>query len=197
VFDIDRTLTAKQGWAPQCPTDQEMPGVDDKAYAKGTLVLSELGSKGLGSTFCAKCHTGIVTAGIATGEGSDERMKILEAIGGKDKTTTDWWQDVAFNPATEVKSSLVVQAKDGNKQDSVRSMVNWWKANGLDLADENVWFFDDIAGNVQPFDGTGFNAIQVSCESRGPKEWGGWDGKIGGCGGQLHEIEPKKGVHVC
>lgn len=198
VFDIDRTLTAKQGWAGQCPTAEEQPNVKDWAYAQGTLVLSEIGSKGLSSTFCAKCHTGIVTAGQASGENSDERRLILQDIGGTKKTFTDWWQDVQFNPAAVVKSSLVIQAQDGKKQESVRSMVNWWKTqHKIDIAPQNVYFFDDIHDNVQAFEGSGFNAIQVSCDSRGPAEAGGFDGKVGGCGGQLKEVVKMTGIHTC
>jgi hypothetical protein len=198
VFDIDRTLTAKQGWAGQCPTAEEKQGMPDYAYAKGTLVLSEIGSKGIGSTFCAKCNTGIVTAGVASGDNSAERRMVLHAIGETNKTFSDWWQDVKFNPNAAVQTSLVLEAVDGKKQESVRSMVNWWKSkHQLDIADANVWFFDDIHDNVQAFEGTGFNAIQVSCDSRGPAEAGGWDGKVGGCGGQLHEVVKKTGIHTC
>jgi hypothetical protein len=203
VFDVDRTLTGKQGWAGQCPTGQEMAGVMDWAYATGTLLLSQVGSQGLASTFCAQCVKGIVTAGVVSGDNSDERRVILQqALGGADQTRTNWWQDIKFQNTAEVQTSLVVEAVDGKKQDSVRSMVNWWRSavtgrDALDLADESVWFFDDIHDNVAAFEGTGFNAIQVSCASRGPAEKGGFDGKTGGCGAQLDEIQPRTGVHTC
>ena len=52
IFDVDRTLTARQGYAPQCPGTQQQDGVPDSAYEGGTLVLSQL-ALNLGATFCA------------------------------------------------------------------------------------------------------------------------------------------------
>lgn len=202
VFDIDRTLTAKQGWAEKCKEHKvtELSGIQDQAYAKGTMIASELAQSMAGS-FCGKCFHGIVTAGVASGPGSPERKHILEFIGGTGRTRTDYWQDIKFQPDTEIHSSLVIQAKDGNKQDSVRKMVQWWKSapRNIDIKDGDVYFFDDMAENVKPFEGTGFNAFQVSCAVRGPAEVlpGAYDGKIGGCGGAFSELQDKKGVHLC
>jgi len=79
-------------------------------------------------------------------------------------------------------------------------MVQWWRTvKKIDIDDEDVYFFDDMAENVKPFEGTGFNAFQVSCAVRGPAEAipGAYDGKIGGCGGAFTELTEKKGVHLC
>lgn len=45
VFDVDRTLTGKQGLAEgsQCPANRLVEGVWDSAYGGGTLTLSEGG----------------------------------------------------------------------------------------------------------------------------------------------------------
>lgn len=201
VFDIDRTLTAKQGWAEQCKDHHvtELVGIPDEAYAKGTMIASEL-AQSMAASFCGKCYHGIVTAGVASGPNSPEREHILEFIGGTARTRSRMWQDIGFQPQTDIQSSLVVQAKDGNKQDSVKKMVQWWRtAQKIDIDDGDVYFFDDMAENVKPFEGTGFNAFQVSCAVRGPAEAlpGAYDGKIGGCGGAFTELEKKKGVHLC
>jgi len=201
VFDIDRTLTAKQGWAEKCKDHHatELVGIPDMGYATGTMIASEL-AQSMGASFCAKCYHGIVTAGIASGPGSPERDHIMEYIGGTARTRSLIWQDIKFQPQTDIQSSLVVQAKDGNKQDSVRKMLQWWHTvQKIDIDDEDVYFFDDMAENVKPFEGTGFNAFQVSCAIRGPAEAlpGAYDGKIGGCGGALTELTEKKGVHLC
>merc|ERR1719229_254112 len=79
VFDIDRTLTGKQGWTAKCPDDLEKPGVQDAAYAQGNLLLSKL-AQHIDSTFCKKCYRGIVTAGQASGEHSKERAEVLKAL---------------------------------------------------------------------------------------------------------------------
>jgi len=201
VFDIDRTLTAKQGWAEKCKDHHvtELIGIPDMAYAQGTMIASEL-AQSMGASFCGKCFHGIVTAGVASGPGSPERDHIMEFIGGAARTRSTIWQDIKFQPQTDIQSSLVVRAKDGNKQDSVRKMVQWWRTvQKIDIDDRDVYFFDDMAENVKPFEGTGFNAFQVSCVVRGPAEAlpGAYDGKIGGCGGTLTELTEKKGVHLC
>mmetsp|Transcript_55438 Transcript_55438/g.124901 ORF Transcript_55438/g.124901 Transcript_55438/m.124901 type:complete len:322 (+) Transcript_55438:67-1032(+) len=199
VFDIDRTLTGKQGWAGKCGKDTELGGVPDEAYAKGTLLVSEL-AQSVGSTFCGECYHGIVTAGKASGPNSAERQKLLKYLGGTARTRTDFWQDISFKADTPVVTSLVVQALDGSKQKSVASMVEWWRnKQHIDIKPEDVYFFDDIKENVEPFRGTGFNAQQVSCASRGPAEKlpGAYDGKIGGCGGAFKDLKKKKGVFLC
>jgi len=198
VFDIDRTLTCKQGWTDQCDGTEEQGGVEDTAFSGGTLVLSQLGAK-MQDTFCGTCVHGIVSAGDAGGQDSGERGRLLEAIGGTEKTGVDWWQDINWDANTKAESSLLVHAVDGQKQDSVRSMVEWWREHQkLDIKDENVWFFDDLLKNVEGFRDSGFNARQISCTSRGPVEqWVAWEGKIGGCGTLLEEVVKEKGVHVC
>mmetsp|Transcript_93259 Transcript_93259/g.216744 ORF Transcript_93259/g.216744 Transcript_93259/m.216744 type:complete len:293 (-) Transcript_93259:96-974(-) len=198
VFDIDRTLTGKQGWKDKCPEDLELGGVQDMAYAQGTMVVSEL-AQSIGKTFCGECYHGIVTAGVASGEGSAERQRLLSYLGGTERTRSDFWHDIHFNADTSVTSSLVVEAQDTLKQKSVLSMIEWWRnKQDIPLKNEDVYFFDDIKENVLPFKGTGINARQVSCAVRGPSEMAGaYDGKIGGCGGAFVEIEKVKGVHIC
>jgi len=199
VFDVDRTLTGKQGWAQQCSADREFPNIPDHAYMQGSLLLSDL-VQNLNSTFCKPCYRGIVTAGPVSGPNSPERAQVLRQLGGTYYTRSDWWQDVKFNPKAQVRSSLVSQALDGQKQAAVLSMLDWWKKDQhVDFKRENVYFFDDFVGNVKPFQGTGLNAKQVSCQSRGPKENfpGVWEGKIGGCGGTAAEVVGDRGVKVC
>jgi len=198
VFDIDRTLTAKQAWKSKCPKALQAVSTQDTAYNGGTLMISELGQH-LDSTFCKACYRGIVTAGQASGPGSDERAEILRRLGGTKYTRSDWWQDVGFDTTAEVKSSLVVQAKDAFKQEAVKSMLKWWKADQhIEFKPENVHMFDDVRANVEPFKGTGFNAVQVSCQVRGVKEWDGmFDGQVGGCGGEIAEAVAEKGIKVC
>merc|ERR1712046_24219 len=58
VFDIDRTLTAKQGTANQCPGTHETQYFDD-AYDSGKAVLSAFAAAGIQSTFCGHCYLGI------------------------------------------------------------------------------------------------------------------------------------------
>jgi len=184
VFDIDRTLTGKQGAATACFGNQEQIGTQDTAYSGGTMVLSTL-SQSLQSTFCGSCYRAIVTAGVASGEGSAERSAILNVLGGYPATLSYTW-----SAAIPVTSSLVFGAMDGRKQETVRDVVNWFRSQrGVDLMDNKVHFFDDRDGNISPFAGTGFNAKQVSCASR--------DNIIGLCGATPDEVVAVTGVHPC
>lgn len=198
VFDIDRTLTCKQGWADQCEGTVEQSGTEDTAFSGGGMVLSQAAAN-LQDTFCGGCLRGIVSAGDGGGTGSGEQGKLSEVILDADKAGEASWQDINYDENAEVSSPLVVHAKDGNKHDSVRSMLQWISTHqGVDIKDENVWFFDDLLKNVEGFRGSGFNARQISCKSRGPVEqWVAWDGRVGGCGAVVDEIVPDKGVHIC
>mmetsp|Transcript_77468 Transcript_77468/g.160993 ORF Transcript_77468/g.160993 Transcript_77468/m.160993 type:complete len:277 (+) Transcript_77468:76-906(+) len=191
VFDIDRTLTTKQGWGEQCQGTLELKGKYDTAYGGGVLTFSDM-QQNLLTTFCGSCFTGIVTAGQASGPDSEERKSILEALGGVHRTRSDYWQDIKFDPHANVSSSLVLQALDSSKQTAVLSMLDWFKRDQhVTIKNEDVFFFDDIADNVKSFEGTGLNAHQISCKSRDP------GGRIGGCGGQVSQIVKTPGVGIC
>jgi len=184
VFDIDRTLTGKQGTATSCFGNQEEIGTQDTAYSGGTMVLSRL-SQTLQSTFCGSCYRAIVTAGVASGEGSPERSAILNVLGGYPATLSHTW-----SAALPVTASLVFGAMDGRKQETVRGVVNWFRTQrSVILLDNKVHFFDDKDDNISPFAGTGFNAKQVSCASR--------DNIIGLCGATPDEVVAVTGVHPC
>lgn len=188
IFDIDRTLTGRQGAAKECPGGVEVQGVRDAAYGGGILLLSELATH-LNKTFCHDCYRGIVTAGDATGHMSLERARVLELLGGISATLSNTWSH-----RDNVVSSLVVGALDGHKQESVREIVHWFREQrAIRIEDSRVHFFDDRDNNIQPFAGTGFNARQVSCTSRGATP----DSLIGYCGGNPKEVVEEKGVYTC
>jgi len=186
LFDVDRTLTAQQGLAKSCPGTAEVPGVNDTAFGGGTLVLSAL-AQGIQGTFCGKCYRGVVAAGDAGGEHSDERGVLMQMLGGAQATAEGTWS--GWN---SVESLLVVGAVDTQKQNAVKSLVDWMQSHhGIVIKYGHVHFFDDNVKNVPPFQGTGFNARQVSCKSRDE------GGLIGVCGGLPEEIVDTPGVHTC
>jgi len=188
IFDVDRTLTGKQGEAERCPGNRKVGSVFDTAYGGGKMVVSQLGL-GLQTTFCGKCYRGIVTAGIVGGPGSAERGTVLKLLGGEAATLSSVW-----SPRDAVASSLVVGAIDGRKQESAKGIVEWFrKQKGINIPNKKVHFFDDRDGNVPPFAGTGFNARQVSCKSRGVQA----EGLIGRCGATPAEVVETAGVSAC
>mmetsp|Transcript_943 Transcript_943/g.2823 ORF Transcript_943/g.2823 Transcript_943/m.2823 type:complete len:615 (+) Transcript_943:48-1892(+) len=190
LFDVDRTLTCKQGKVDKCPGTKEVSGAKDWAFEGGTLALSEL-AQNIPSTFCSSCLRGIVSAGAASGWHSEERDVLLEALGGPRWTLSDTWS----GPAPHVSSLLVLGAHDRHKQDSVRGMIRWLRdQKGVVIEDQEVHFFDDNVQNPPPFAGTGFNAHQVSCGSRGTTDV---ERDVGYCGGRSSEVIKKLGVHAC
>lgn len=190
LFDVDRTITGRQGAVPRCPGNHPVQGVQDVAFglqAAGPLVLSQL-AQGMGSTFCNRCHRGVVTAGGAGGPNSKERAAVLHALGGPAATFGGIWSEPGA-PET-VHSALVTGAADTKKQEWVRKIVLWIRnQKGVPIPDDQVYFFDDRDGNVPPFAGTGFNAHQVSCSTR--------DNIVGLCGATVAEVMEEKGVRDC
>lgn len=77
LFDIDRTLTCKQGHG--CPGCQAFPGVWDDAYGGGSFTMSPL-AQHIGSSGCGGCVLGAVSAG--SGGSGAAREKIRAALRG-------------------------------------------------------------------------------------------------------------------
>lgn len=198
VFDVDRTLTGKQGTANNdggCPADKEIYGIWDTAYRGGWLTISDAG-RHLKDTFCSKCYMGIVSAGMASGRFSRERTYLLEnvlvgepfqALLSSNSQTSHW-------SVRSVHSPLVLGWPDGQKQDAVAGIVAWYEQQGIRIADEDVYFFGDRTENIPPFGSTSFNAREISCASR---DMGIGNGIVGYCGATVGEIVDTKGVHVC
>lgn len=203
VFDIDRTLTGKQGEAGACPGNQEISGVNDSAYGGGTLVLSKVGQS-LEGTFCATkgCYVGVVSAGDGSGHNSTERAELVKRLGASGaKLASEEWcgpsskvEARATCQGFDVTSPLVVGCVDGTKQYAVKGIMAWIaKTENVTLKGEDVYHFDDRANNISPFSGFGFNAIEVSCASRDK----GQINAVGQCGADPSEIVEGKGVKLC
>lgn len=193
VFDVDRTLTASQGSAAKCPGTREVKGIYDTAYARGTLVLSAFSAAGIKNTFCGQCYLGVVTAGDLSGPNSKMRAYFLkhvlvtdlqEVFARRVRNATTW------SSGKDVSSPLVVHQQDGTKQIAVAGIVDWYKKQGPQILEDQVFFFDDRQDNVQPFAGSGFNSKQISCTSRDHRV-------IGLCGARPEEITSTKGVEPC
>ena len=83
IFDIDRTLTGKQGIVGSRCQDNKETAIFDDAYGGGNLTLSQF-SQTLSSTFCNECFVGVISAGDAgRGETKEEATltRLLNASG--------------------------------------------------------------------------------------------------------------------
>eukprot|EP00933_Yihiella_yeosuensis_P051702 TRINITY_DN49691_c0_g1_i1.p1 TRINITY_DN49691_c0_g1~~TRINITY_DN49691_c0_g1_i1.p1 ORF type:complete len:672 (-),score=95.13 TRINITY_DN49691_c0_g1_i1:445-2460(-) len=197
VFDIDRTLTGKQGSAHECPGNKEIKGIPDHAYGGGTLTLSALGVAGLESTFCDACYLGIVSAGDASGDGSKERdylianvllSKAHKALQEKTPNASVW------SYPDNIDSPFVLTMADRRKQDAVEKIQDWYNQQGISLANDRIHFFGDRTENIGPFAEKGYNAREISCASRDSSIG---DGIVGLCGAVPEEIVDSRGVAVC
>eukprot|EP00927_Polykrikos_kofoidii_P008354 TRINITY_DN1346_c0_g1_i4.p1 TRINITY_DN1346_c0_g1~~TRINITY_DN1346_c0_g1_i4.p1 ORF type:complete len:311 (-),score=48.74 TRINITY_DN1346_c0_g1_i4:71-1003(-) len=192
VFDVDRTLTAKQtrnGFvACPGPSVREYPNVEDVAYGGGKLRISELGSN-INKTFCGNCFHAIVSAGEPL---SPERDILLALLGGVAKTLEVSWMDDATK-REHIASPLVLGDPDGEKHLMVAKIVQWFRSKGHTIPDKKVHFFDDRKFNIKPFGDTHFNAVQISCSSRDESA----DRTVGLCGATIAEVSSRSGVHLC
>lgn len=186
VFDVDRTLTGKQGG--KCP-GKTVPGIIDTAYGGGTLRLSPLATQGINATFCGSCYLGVCSHGDVGGEGSPERAYIASKIIISDLQQALGPGALVWSTGEYVHSPLVAGYPEGQKQLAVEAMLDWYSLQGVQIARGDVFFFDDKAENVVPFLGSGMNACQVSCASRAEP--------LGLCGATASEVTRRTGVHGC
>lgn len=181
IFDIDRTLTGKQGSLAKCPGNKAVPGVVDPAFQGGEMVLSALG-QGISTTFCGGCHLGLVSAGA--GGGPAEKLVLENHLRGASAAPT-WWSGPGV-----VVSPLVTGCSNPEKALCASGIVAWYRMNRhVDIPPTEVYFFDDLTGNTAGFAALGYNARQVSCGSR--------DGEVGLCGATPGEIVREQGIKNC
>ena len=183
VFDIDRTLTGKQGAVNTCPGNKEVQGIWDSAYGGGWLTLSDAAEAlASGKTFCKKCYLGIVSHGIASGDGSAERSYLLEHVlisKPFSELAAANGQAKHWSASGQVVSPLVLGWPDGQKQNAVTGILNWYAQVGINIPKRKVYFFGDRTENIPPFQGTGYNAREISCQSR---DYSIGNGIVGLCG---------------
>mmetsp|Transcript_19334 Transcript_19334/g.40253 ORF Transcript_19334/g.40253 Transcript_19334/m.40253 type:complete len:392 (-) Transcript_19334:286-1461(-) len=197
IFDIDRTLTGKQGTAgDECPNDKAIDGIWDAAYSGGVLTLSALSVQGINSTFCRSCYLGIISAGGASGHDSKERAYFEDNIlltHPFTHLTRTVPSAKAWSHSPHFTSPLVVYQADRTKQIAVVAIVDWYKSNSITIANDQVHFFGDRTENIEAFRGSGFNAREVSCNSR---DWS-MGGVVGLCGATPAEVVDSSGVYTC
>lgn len=166
LFDIDRTLTAKQAKARRCLSTIGHPMIWDTAYVGGRFVASEAAAYGLYETFCKDCYLGVVTHGDVSGDNSAERayfeehtfvtppqQSLKDELGWQSTGSIPWIN--GSNESFTATSPYVVLQPDGLKHEAAKSIGTWYGSVGIDIAYSDVHFFDDRVINVAPFNGTG------------------------------------------
>jgi hypothetical protein len=188
LFDVDRTLTAKQN-SDHCRGNgtRLVPGVADTAYHGGGLVLSEL-AQNVRRSFCGTCYRGVLSNGDVGGPHSAMRRVVSAVLGGAEWTLTGDWEHYVDGR----RSTLMVGVPNIEKHRVAADVVSWLlQQRGVEIPKKRVYFFDDSLENVRQFKGTGMNAQQISCTSRDKGSI------LGVCGGRAEELSEDRGVLTC
>jgi len=200
VFDIDRTLTGKQGDTEQCPRNRVLD-MTDLGYGGGKATLSALSAEGIATTFCNSCYLGITSAGHGSGEGSEWNQYILDNIMRGDRHDafiTAHPEYKEWSKGTDVRSPYVLGQGNTIKQDSVELIRLWYGMPERDvcISPGEVYFFGDRTENIEPFSRMGLNSREISCGSRDPDLYKG-SGMVGYCGATPEEIRRDPGNILC
>lgn len=197
VFDVDRTLTARQ-WSNHgaCPNAEGVHGAWDNAYGKGELTLSAAAAKGLSNSSCSKCYVGICSHGVA-GNWKEKQVLVdrvldtapYKALAAEHPDAKKW----SWGIHIPQKSPIVIAVPDRSKQWAVEGILHWYWMKNVSIPRERVWMFDDRQDNADNFAGTGMHSRQISCPSR---DWGR-GGVVGNCGISQAEIELLPGNYNC
>jgi len=198
VFDIDRTLTGKQGDLSQCPANLLRSDLYDSGYGGGPATLSNLSKVGIRTTFCNECYLGITSAGIGSGPQSDWNHYILaEVMRGDlhDNFTQQFPDSARWSFGMGVTSPYILGQPDRFKQNAVEKLREWYgeAPRGRCIKPENVYFFGDRTENIKPFAQKEMNSRQVSCAARDHQP----GDMIGLCGGSPDEIQRRQGNILC
>lgn len=196
VFDIDRTLTGKQGDIGACPNNRVLHGIWDSAYGGGPATLSKLSVVGISATFCGGCYLGICSAGIGSGEGSSWNQYIMDhimrsvpqdSLVARDPSIKRW------SYGTAVRSPYVLAQPNRRKHHAVAGIRAWYVQRGICIPEASVYFFGDHTENIPPFREYGFNSREISCASRDRS----YHSRVGYCGAQPEEIQRVHGNSAC
>eukprot|EP00928_Gymnodinium_smaydae_P033342 TRINITY_DN23909_c0_g6_i1.p1 TRINITY_DN23909_c0_g6~~TRINITY_DN23909_c0_g6_i1.p1 ORF type:complete len:408 (-),score=35.30 TRINITY_DN23909_c0_g6_i1:208-1389(-) len=200
VFDIDRTLTA--GQHERCPPSVRSPRdyIHDNAYGGGRLKISEVGGN-IDKTPCTMCHVGIVSRGDAGGYNSRMRRYIFDHVIQTNTFKTFaqlvpealQWTDWNVRCIKTVSSPFVVRSPNNCKKYGVEGIRQWYEKRGVNVAPNNVYFFDDHSSNIPEFENMGFNAFEIGCNRHRGQH-------ISSCGATVEEIRMEslpEGYKMC
>jgi len=198
VFDIDRTLTGKQGETRKCRGTRQLDFFDE-AYGGGKATLSALTAMGIATTFCDRCYLGITSAGAGSGAGSDWNQYLLDHVMRGTVHDAFTWANPhvqKWSYGTNVHSPYVLHQGNRVKQNAVEQVRRWYGRHGACISPGEVYFFGDRTENIRPFQNLGFNSREISCGSRDYELYGG-SGMVGFCGARPEEIQRVKGSILC
>lgn len=204
IFDIDRTLTAKQGSAGRCPGTRELDLLD-KAYGRGNVTLSPLSVSGIRSTFCKECYLGIISSGEGSGVNSAWNHYILDTImrtepqdnlSARFPDIKDWSWGTMVQSDLHLRSPFVLGQQPLQKYLAAEEIRSWYERTfNFTIQRTAVHFFDDRPDTISLFANGSISAREVSCASRMEDYWE--DITIGVCGAAREDIVNGTGAVLC
>merc|ERR1719163_1047048 len=122
---------------------------------------------------------------VGAGQKYGHFMKDLDLT---DTKKTGGWSDMHDKRRGKIHSPWVIMVEDGYKQLMVPGIIKWWATKAkISIPDSDVWFYDDRNNNVMNFEGSGYNANQISCGARDEMR------PVGYCGATTKEIAKNAG----
>jgi hypothetical protein len=198
IFDVDRTLTTLQG-SKTCPGDRIYANVADPAYppTTGPFTASEFALR-VGQSWCGRsCRLAVITAGtMPSGGKPDAEHRVIADLLSKNNGNAKMPGPEKLPWASFSSGQLapfVHSAPHLAKFKAVPTIQKYYANNaGAKIDDDAVFFFDDIAANVQPWRSTKYHAHQISCltRARDPQKTSSPSNnkELGLCGATLAEI---------
>jgi len=189
AFDVDSTLIS---WSTthHCP-DAKSTGLYNSHHHE---ILRAEGNYRLSATGCSDCYMGIISAGSAGTTHGDERKDLVHQLKKGGRLLTEEWNPAGCENAG--KSPLITSCRD--KPTALGGILKYYKdKEGIEIADEDVHFFDDQPYNIVVFEGTPYHAKQVSCGTTGGTTGGFKEHSDKKCAASFDEVHLRPGIKYC
>jgi len=189
VFDFDSTLVS---WSTtdHCP-DTQKTGIYNSHNQEA---LRAEGSYRLPETDCSACYLGLISAGSVGETDGDRRKDVVDQLKQGGKLLTEEWNPKGCENAGS--SPLIVSCRD--KPTAMSGILSYYQdKEGIDIADDDVHFFDDQPYNIVVFEGTGWHAKQVSCGTTGGTTGGFEEHSANKCAASFDEVHLRPGIKYC
>jgi len=189
VFDFDSTLVS---WSTtdKCHDTQKTGNYN----SHHTEALRAEGSYRLSETDCSACYVGLISAGSVGSTHDDRRKDVVDQLQKGGKLLTEKWNPSGCENSGD--SPLIISCHD--KPQAMSGILKYYKnKEGIDIADDDVHFFDDQPNNIVVFEGTGWHAKQVSCGTTGGTTGGLKGHSADKCAASFDEVHTRPGTKYC
>jgi len=189
VFDYDSTLVS---WATtkKCPDTQK----SGNKNSHGVEALRAEGSHRMSESDCSQCYMGLISAGSVGSTHDERRTDVIDQLKKGGKLLSEKWNSKGCE--NDGDSALIISCYD--KPSAMSGILKYYKdKEGIEIADDDVHFFDDQPYNIVSFEGTGWHAKQVSCGTTGGTTGGLKGHSADKCAASFDEVHTRPGTKYC